>query len=275
MLRGHHPCRPGHRWAGSTLQLGERSYSPAAGSKVTGCWTWRGSHGTRHGWYPSTLQLCVERRDYRLSHRLCSHPFPKGRSKCSEVLILLFSLPFQTTHSLCCASAQRKAAQSSVPYSFGGSGEIWGVPWTERSSFHSAGKEVERVVGRCFVLEGHSPSRTLPLLRSLQVITIIIQKKMSENNPAIFAFRLSWWQSWCGARRCRRCGFRGMGEGPGAPLPWAGAEQVWGSSILPSVLGHGLAGAPGPTSSPSLYCSSHGLCAAARDTCSGPWWILP
>lgn len=48
---------------------------------------------------------------------------------------------------------------------------------------------------------------------------------------------LSWWQSWCVVRWCRCCGFCGVGEGLWAPPPWAGAEQVWGSPILLSVLG--------------------------------------
>lgn len=69
--------------------------------------------------------------------------------------------------------------------------------------------QAERFVGHCVVLKGHSPSRMLPLLRSLQII-IIIQKKTSENNPAIFAFTLLMaklmcsevvpllWLLWCG-----------------------------------------------------------------------------
>lgn len=64
------------------------------------------------------------------------------------------------------------------------------LSWEDWGNLGGAWKEEEFIVGHCFVLEGHSPSHTLPLLRSLQIITIIIQKKMSENNPAIFAFRL-------------------------------------------------------------------------------------
>lgn len=47
-------------------------------------------------------------------------------------------------------------------------------------------QKAERAAGHGCVLEGCSPSHTLPLLRSLQIIAIIIQKKMNENDPVIW-----------------------------------------------------------------------------------------
>lgn len=82
----------------------------------------------------------------------------------------------------------------------------------EKSSFHSNGNRQRGLLGTP-VPEGRSPSHVLPLLRSLQIITIIIQEKKSENNPVIFALK----SLRCTARLCGRCCFRGVGGGPGVP----------------------------------------------------------
>lgn len=79
-----------------------------------------------------------------------------------------------------------------------------------KGSFHSMGSRQWGLLGTP-VQEGHSPSRVLPLLISLQIITMIIQKKRRENNPVIFALRFLR----CTARLCGFCCFRGVREGPG------------------------------------------------------------
>lgn len=202
-LHRHHPGAAG---LGIPRSLG---YCSVAGGKVMGCWidleglTWQASPVVSQ----CLVDVCCTTR-LTQSHKLCSHPFPKGRSKYSKVLLLLFSLPVQTTNSFCFASVQREAVQSSGPCSHRGRGEMWGMPSTERSSF-----QAERVAGHCFVLEGHSPSCMLPLWRSLQIITIIIQNQVSENNTAIFAFTLVR-KSCCVVRWCCHWGFHGMGGCP-------------------------------------------------------------
>lgn len=129
----------------------------------------------QHRQYLSTLHLCAKQHDCWLSCRFCSHPLPKGRSPCNKILLLLFSVPFQTMYSVCCVPVQREAAQSRVPCSLVGSGMFGGcLNWEELVSL--CRQKAERTAGHGCVLEGCSPSHTLPLLRSLQIITIIIQK---------------------------------------------------------------------------------------------------
>lgn len=92
MLLRHHPCSPGNAgwkhttaWAMVLLLCGwEQNDEPLYLEGLT-----------RHRRYLSTLHLCTKQHDCCLSCRLCSHLFPKGRSKCNKVLLLLFSLPFK------------------------------------------------------------------------------------------------------------------------------------------------------------------------------------
>lgn len=105
--------------AGNTAQLRPWPYCSVAESKMMSCCIWS-SCSTGSIWAPCQTT-------WLLSCRLCCHPLPKGRSKCNKILLLLFSLPFQTMYSVCCASVQREAAQSRMPCSLVGSGDVWGV----------------------------------------------------------------------------------------------------------------------------------------------------